>query len=113
MSEELGLQQRVGDRSAIDVDKRFPGAFAVAVNCPRDELLSRATFADDEHRGDRARLHARDLLVHLQHRRRAADQAADGTCRRLGWRLPPDASVAQGAKSTMRFTSAMTNGLLM
>ena len=86
MSEQLRLEQRVGDRAAIDADKWFPRAFAVVVDRPGDELLPRAAFTDDEDRRRRIR-RVGDLFVHFQHRRRPADEAADRTGRRVGRRL--------------------------
>ncbi len=49
VAEELGFEQRLGDRAAIDGDKRPRRARAVAVNRAGHQLLARAAFAEDEH----------------------------------------------------------------
>jgi hypothetical protein len=81
--EQLRLEQRVGYRPAIDGDEGFPCALAVTVDRTGDELLSRPAFPDDEDGGSRIG-GVRDLFVHLQHWRCAADEATHGTSRRLG-----------------------------
>ena len=44
MAEQLRLEQRVGDRAAVDADKRLARARAVAVDRPGDQLLARRRF---------------------------------------------------------------------
>ena len=63
-AEQLRLEQRIGDRAAVDGDERLARAGAVAVDRPGDQLLPDAAFADNQHRrGGVGRV--RDLLVDL------------------------------------------------
>ena len=74
VAEQLRLEQRLGDRRAVDLDERHVALRAAVVNGARDELLAGAGLAGDEHRalgiGD-ALGPADDLL----HRPAAADDA--------------------------------------
>ena len=45
VSEQLGLEQRLGKAGAVDGDKRPLGAPAAVVDGLRDELLAGAAFA--------------------------------------------------------------------
>src|SRR5207248_11219688 len=47
-SEQLILQQRVGNRSAVDGDERPARALTEIVNRLRDEFLTGSAFAEDE-----------------------------------------------------------------
>ena len=76
MPEQLRLEQRVRNRAAVDGHERFARACAVVVNRARHQFLAHAAFADDEHWRRRIG-RMRDLLVHLEHRRRPSDQTAD------------------------------------
>jgi hypothetical protein len=49
MSEQLALEQRLGDGAAIHGDEGMPRAPAGLVNGPRHDLLSGTGFAYDEH----------------------------------------------------------------
>ena len=49
MSEQLALEQHLGDGAAIHGDEGMPRAPAGLVNGPRHNLLSGAGFAHDEH----------------------------------------------------------------
>ena len=62
VAEELALEQRLGERGAVQLDERLLGARAVLVDGRGDELLAGAALAGDEHRRARRR--------HLQARRR-------------------------------------------
>ena len=90
--EELALEERLGERGAVDRHERPLAAQAVAVDGARDELLARAALARDQD-GARARRDAGDGLVDLDHGRRAADHAAEllARLRQLGLRLRPTA----------------------
>ena len=50
MPEELGLEQRLGERRAIELDERLLPARGQVVQAGGDQLLARAALADDEHR---------------------------------------------------------------
>src|SRR6478672_2784842 len=82
VAKELRLEQRLGNRAAID---RYEGArrpAAVLMDGARDELLARSAVARDEH-GCSTVGGVRDLLVDREHRRGAADQPGwrqDGRC---------------------------------
>ena len=83
-SKELGLEQGLDDRGAVDGDE---GALAPAtelVNLPGDELLARARFTLDEN-GEICRGDALDSIAHgpnrearTNQRRRAVDTIAAG-----------------------------------
>ena len=53
VAEQLGLEQRVGDRGAVDRDKRAVRARAQRVQRAREEFLSGAALAFEEHGGIR------------------------------------------------------------
>ena len=110
VAEELGLEQRLGQRAAVDRHERPIRSVAVLMDGARDELLARAALADDEHRRI-GRGGVRDLLVDAGHRRRAPEQrrrhgVAD---HHRGWRRPARAC---SARSTRVLSSPMLNGLL-
>src|SRR2546428_349253 len=73
--EELALEQRLGERAAVDGHERPLAARAVRVDGACDEFLAGAALAEDEHRAAPGR-DARDRLVDLDHGRRAAHHAA-------------------------------------
>src|SRR5206468_3121120 len=60
--EELALEQRLGERAAVDGHERPLAARAVRVDGTCDELLAGAALAEDEHRAAPGR-NARDRLV--------------------------------------------------
>ena len=76
VAEQLGLEQRLGDRAAVDGDERLVGARRQVVQRARDQLLAGAALAGDEHRGLGRRDPAHQL-EHPLHRRRLADQAVE------------------------------------
>ena len=76
VAEELGLDQRLGQRRGADLDERLLGARRVVVDRVRDHLLAGARLAADEHRGVGPR-HLRHLLVDLLDRRAVADDVAE------------------------------------
>src|SRR5207247_6481196 len=66
VAEQLGLQQGVGDRAAVDRDERPVAPRAVRVNGPRQELLARSALALNQHGdvGPRYPAHDREDLAH-------------------------------------------------
>ncbi len=74
--EQLALEQGLGQRSTVDGHERAPCARALLVNRARHELLARAALTQDEH-GRVGRRHVRYRIVHLAHRARIADEAAE------------------------------------
>src|ERR1043166_7634302 len=89
VAEQLALEQRLGQRGAVDGDERLAAARREIVDPLRDELLARARLALDQDRGRDGR-HLLDLDQHFLNGRRlaqdagallemtAVDQAADG-----------------------------------
>src|SRR5664280_3045060 len=63
VAEQLGLQQILRDRRAIDRDERLLGALRARMQVARQHFLARAAFAGDQHGGIRAG----DLLGELDH----------------------------------------------
>ena len=53
VAEQLGLDQLLGDRGAVDLDERLARARAVPMDGARDQLLAGSRFPGDEHRGRR------------------------------------------------------------
>ena len=85
IAEELGLEQLLGDRAAVDRDERLRRAHADLVDRARDQFLAGAGLAGHQHR----RHAARDLLdqrAHLLHRRRKAGHARQRLAHRRGGR---------------------------
>ena len=77
MAEQLALEQRLGQRGAVDRDEGGRGPRAVAMDRVRRELLARAALAQDQDRRLRGR-DPRDELVDLAHRRALADHVGEG-----------------------------------
>ncbi len=75
MSEELRLEQILGERRAVDDDERLARAVRAVVNRARDQLLARTRLAMHEHRG-LGRPDPHDRRIELAHRRAPADQRA-------------------------------------
>src|SRR6185369_2096885 len=50
MAEQLAVDDIGWNRLAVEHEERSPSAKARRVNCPRDGLLARARFADDQDR---------------------------------------------------------------
>ena len=63
VAEQLGLDQRLRQRGAVDADERPIGPGRVMVQRVGDQLLAGAALTPDQHRRGRAH-HLRDLLVH-------------------------------------------------
>ena len=72
VAEQLGLEQVLGHRAAVDRDERLVLARARAVNRAREQLLAGARFARDQHARVGVRDHAR-LLQARFHGRAARD----------------------------------------
>ena len=75
VAEQLGLEQRVGDRGAVHRDERLRPSRARPMDRLRDDLLTGAALAGDEHRGLVLR-HAGDELQGLTHRPALGDEGA-------------------------------------
>ena len=73
MAEELGFEERFGERAAVDRDKRPRGAVAVLMNRARHQFLAGAALADDQDRRVGCR-GVRDLFVDRGHQRAASEQ---------------------------------------
>jgi len=66
VAEKLALEQRVGDRGAVDLDERLAGAQALPVDLAGDQLFSGAVLTQDHDSG----VHRRalpDQLLHPTH----------------------------------------------
>ena len=75
VAEQLALQQRLGERRAVEADERPLLARAGEVDGAGDQLLADAALAADEHRGP-ARRRAGDLLRDAVHHFAGADDLA-------------------------------------
>ena len=75
VAEQLGFQQVLRDRGAVDGDEGLLRAVGAAVNVARQHLLAGPAFAGDEHGG----VGTRDLLGELDHFRH-------GSCRGRSYR---------------------------
>ena len=99
VAEELGLDQRLGERRATHLDERLLGPRRVVVDRVRDHLLAGPGLAADQHR----RIGARDLgdlLVDLLNRGAVADDAAE---RVLVAQLVAQVLVLLGEAAAIRF----------
>ena len=67
VAEELGLDQLLRDRGAVDLHEPLAAAQAVAMNGAGDELLADAALAEQQHRGI-GRRGALDRVPHLPQR---------------------------------------------
>ena len=74
MAEELGLEQRLRHRAAVDRDERTFAAAAVRVDRASHELLARAALTENQHRR-RGIGGVRNLLVDREHAGGAAEEA--------------------------------------
>ena len=79
VAEDLALEQRLGNRRAVDRHKRKRRARAELVDRLRDQLLAGARLAGDEHRRARRR-RLLDDLVDLPHLRGCC-RSSSRTCR--------------------------------
>ena len=73
VAEELRLEQRLGQRGAVDLDDRLLPARRQIMQARCDELLARAALADHEH-GLRELRGVRNVLEHRDERGGLADQ---------------------------------------
>ena len=76
VAEELALEERLGDRRAVDRHERARAAMRDLVDAPREHLLARAALADqreDDLLGGDGAQHA----IELAHRRRLHDGLED------------------------------------
>ncbi len=76
VAEQLRLEQRLGNRAAVDRDELAAPPRAVVVNRARHQLLARAGLAADENRAARRR-HRLEQLEQIAHRPRSPDDAAE------------------------------------
>ena len=76
VAEELGLEQVLGDRGAVDRHKGHVAAGAVVVDHPREELLARAGLAEQQDVAPGVR-DLPDLVEDGLERRALADDAAE------------------------------------
>jgi len=76
VAEQLALDERLGNRRAVERDERAGPARRVVVDRLGDELLADAALPEDED-GAASRRHLDDLPADALHPRRAADHAAD------------------------------------
>ena len=76
VAEDFALEQRLGNRGAVDGDERKAGARAQLVDGLRDQLLAGARLAGDEHRR-RGRRRLLDHLIDLAHLGAVADERAE------------------------------------
>src|SRR5256886_13194337 len=73
VAEQLRLEQRLGERGAVDRDERAAAPRRARVDGAGDELLAGAALALDEHRGGAAR----DLLEERHHPAEGGARADD------------------------------------
>lgn len=107
VAKQLALEERVGERSAVQLDEGALRARAAVVDGSRDELLASAGLAVDEHRGG-APGRARHELAHLPHGRGVADEVAvEGAA--LGARSAPRFAPSSTFPSTYK-SSARSKG---
>ena len=85
VAEQLGLDEIVGQRRAVERAERAVAAPAAAVNRPRHQLLAAAALPFDEDR-ERRRRGALDRAPQIGHRRRDAQEIGSG--RRTSLRAP-------------------------
>src|SRR5215213_8916170 len=76
VAEQLGFEQRFGERAAVDRDEGRGRAIRPAVDRPRDQLFTRPGLAGDEHRGG-GRRHDVYHLIDGLHLRRTADDVLE------------------------------------
>src|SRR5262249_31617876 len=86
VAEQVALEQRPGDRSAIDGDERAVATATGGVHRASDQLLADADLARDENDAGRPRA-LRDLLAQPGHRLALSDQRVSSR-RRVARALP-------------------------
>jgi len=77
VAEQLAFDQRGGQRRAVDANELVSPATAAVVYGAREELLTGAGFAEQQHRGIKRR-DLIDALEHDAHRRAGGDDAVVG-----------------------------------
>ena len=81
VAEQLGFQDGLRQRRAIDLDQRLLPAAGQKVQPRCDQFLAGTALADDQHRlGQRRR--PRDVLEHFQEGRGFPDDGLDRSCGR-------------------------------
>ena len=114
VAEQLGLEQRLRQRAAVERDERLLAPQRVEVDRPRDELLAGARLARHQ---DRA-VGARDGLDHLEHLSIASlrPMMFENWCDRPSVRFSSTFSCRSWRFSifsrTFIFSRSMSNGLL-
>ena len=78
MAEQFALEQILGNRGAVDRQKRAPAAVAVLVNRPRHQFLPGPALPQNQHRHILGR-HPANLLVDRLHGRAPPDQPVPAT----------------------------------
>ena len=73
VTEELGLEQRLRKRRAVDRDERRAAARAAGVNEARDDFLARPALAGDQNLGVAAR-RVEDFFLEVEDRRTRPDE---------------------------------------
>ena len=100
VAEQLGLEQRLGNRRTVDRDKRSVGPIAVRMKRTREQFLARPALTSKQH-GGVGRGNAPQVAQHLEQRRVLADdrwRAVTGAERLLQQEvLGDDASLLDGA----------------
>ncbi len=76
MAEELGLEQRLGKRAAVERHHRLLAPQRVEMNRLRDQTFARTRLAREQDRAVGSR-HGLDHLEHLQHRLAAPDDVRE------------------------------------
>src|SRR5262249_44953075 len=71
--EQLALEERLGERGAVELDVGLAGALAATVDLLGDDLLADAGLAEEEH-GDRRRRDLVERLVDAPHLRIGDDE---------------------------------------
>ena len=83
VTEQLAFEQGLRDRRARDVHERPVGPVAVEVQDLGGQVLARAAFAGEQHRGRWAGGHLAQQLLQAGHQRRLADDAVEAVGLRL------------------------------
>ena len=89
VAEQLGLQQRLGNRAAVERHERAASPQAVVVNRAGHQLLARACLAGDEH-GAVGHRHGLEQLEEIAHRPAAADDPGEAVA---AFELRPEVGV--------------------
>ena len=76
VAEQLGLEECLRNRAAVERDKTVRSPGAVVVNGARDDLLAGSGFSGDQNRAVRSR-HGLEQMKQLLHRPAAPQDAAE------------------------------------